>query len=170
MTTDDDEFTQYVGARWPTLVRTAILLGCSPHEAEDVTQAALVKCLASWDKVRRAGDRDAYVYRVLVNTHTDSRRRRWWSERPSAVLPERADPDDATSRIEVADAVTRALDALTPPARAVVVLRYYAHLGEQQTAAVLGVPAGTVKSRLSRALDQLAADDNLADLRGRRHP
>ncbi|MDQ3485722.1 MAG: hypothetical protein M3445_10005, partial [Actinomycetota bacterium] len=48
--------------------------------------------------------------------------------------------------------------------RAVVVLRYFADLTEQQTADALGVPSGTVKSRLSRALDHLADDPNLCDL------
>ena len=45
-------------------------------------------------------------------------------------------------------------------------LRYYAHLTEQQMASVLGVAPGTVKSRLSRALKILADDPNLSDLRG----
>ena len=168
--TADEEFTQYVGARWPTLVRTAILLGCSPPEAEDVVQTALIRCYASWDKVRRAADRDAYVYRVLVNCHTDSRRRRWWSEHPTAEVPDQPISEDAPAAYDLADAVSRALDGLSEPNRAVVVLRYYAHLSEQHTATALGIAAGTVKSRLSRALDQLAADQHLADLRGRRHP
>jgi DNA-directed RNA polymerase specialized sigma24 family protein len=48
------------------------------------------------------------------------------------------------------------------------VLRYYANLSEQQMAGVLGVAAGTIKSRLSRALRVLADDPNLSDLRGAR--
>ena len=47
--------------------------------------------------------------------------------------------------------------------RAVVVLRYFAHLSEQQTAAVLGIAPGTVKSRLSRALARLAVHPQLSD-------
>ncbi len=60
----------------------------------------------------------------------------------------------------------RALDGLSKPNRDVVVLRYFAGLTEAETAAALDIPAGTVKSRLSRSLAQLAADDHLADLTG----
>ena len=65
-----------------------------------------------------------------------------------------------------ADAILRSLDLLGADQRTAVVLRYYAHLTEQQMAAVLGVAPGTVKSRLSRALKVLADDPDLAELRG----
>ena len=64
----------------------------------------------------------------------------------------------------VADAVHRALADLSKVNREVVVLRYYAHLSEQQTAEILDIAPGTVKSRLSRALAQLATNTHLADL------
>lgn len=59
----------------------------------------------------------------------------------------------------------RALEHLPDDQRTAVVLRYYAHLTELQMATVLGVPAGTVKSRLSRAVKALAQDPHLAELR-----
>ena len=62
----------------------------------------------------------------------------------------------------------RALDRLSSDQRAAVVLRYYAHLTDQQIASVLGVATGTVKSRLSRAVKALAQDPDLAELRGTR--
>lgn len=166
----EDEFTEFVAARWPRLVRSAILLGCSPSEAEDLVQTALTKCLVHWSRVRVADDRDAYVHRVLVNAFTSSRRRRWWGEKPHGDLPERADLGatgaGAAARVDAADALDRALARLTAGQRAVVVLRYYAHLSEAQTAAALQVAPGTVKSRLSRALTVLAADETLHELRG----
>jgi RNA polymerase sigma-70 factor (sigma-E family) len=161
----NDEFTEYVAARWPRLVRSAVLLGCAPAEAEDVVQTALTRCLVNWAKVRRADDRDAYVHRVLINTFTSSRRRRWTGERPVSSVPDLAD-DDATAAYDSADALQRSLERLTADQRACVVLRYYVHLTEAQMTDVLGVPPGTVKSRLSRALKILAEDPNLADLRG----
>lgn len=160
-----DEFGEYVAARWPRLVRAAVLLGCSPAEAEDVVQTALMRCLVHWRKVERADDRDAYVHRVLVNTFTSSRRRHWAREHARAVMPETPSLDH-TVVIDTADAVLRSLDRLNRDQRTAVVLRYYAHLSEQQMAAVLGVATGTVKSRLSRALRVLAEDPNLAELRG----
>ena len=161
----DAEFGDYVALRWSRLVRSAVLLGCSPAEAEDVVQTALTKCLVSWAKVRRADDRDAYVHRVLINTFTSSRRRRWTGEVPVADAPE-VQHDDETATYDDADAVHRSLARLSPEQRTAVVLRYYAHLTEQQMATVLGVAPGTVKSRLSRALKLLADDPHLSDLRG----
>jgi RNA polymerase sigma-70 factor (sigma-E family) len=161
----DDDFSEYVAARWPRLVRSAVLLGCTHTEAEDLVQTTLDRCLAKWRKVQRADDRDAYVHRILINTFTSSRRRRWTGEQPTAVLPERPGAD-ATAVVDDADAVLRALDQLPGDQRTAVVLRYYAHLSEQQAAIALDVPNGTVKSRLSRALKTLAHEPNLAELRG----
>jgi RNA polymerase sigma factor (sigma-70 family) len=67
-----------------------------------------------------------------------------------------------------ADAVHRALETLSKPNRDVVVLRYFVQLTEAQTAAVLGIAPGTVKSRLSRALARLADNHHLQDASGGR--
>ncbi|WP_020390491.1 SigE family RNA polymerase sigma factor [Kribbella catacumbae] len=162
---EDDDFSEYVAARWTGLVRSAVLLGCSRPEAEDLVQTALERCLLKWDKVRVAEDRNAYVHRILINLFISARRRKWTGERPTAVLPDRTSLDE-TIGVDDSDAVMRALDRLTREQRAAVVLRYYAHLSEQQMASVLGVASGTVKSRLARALKTLAEDPNLAELRG----
>lgn len=161
----EDDFTEYVAAHWPRLVGSAVLLGCAPAEAEDLVQTALERCLVKWGNVMRADDRDAYVHRVLINSFTSSRRRRWTNEHPTADLPHPPGPDE-TARVEDTDAVSRALDQLTADQRTAVVLRYYAHLSEQQMASVLGVAPGTVKSRLSRAIKMLAQDPRMAELRG----
>ncbi|MEV5964761.1 SigE family RNA polymerase sigma factor [Kribbella sp. NPDC051952] len=160
-----DDFTDYVAARWPTLVRSAVLLGCTHPEAEDLVQTVLERCLLKWNRVRAADDRDAYVHQILINSFLSARRRRWNGERPSAVLPEHAGVDQ-TAVVDDTDAVMRALDRLPSDQRTAVVLRYYAHLTEQQMASVLGVATGTVKSRLSRAVKVLAQDPQLAELRG----
>lgn len=161
----DSDFSEYVAARWPGLVRSAVLLGCTRPEAEDLVQTALERCLVKWGKVREADDRDAYVHRVLINVFISSRRRRWTGEKPVSVFPDRVGPDE-TARIDDTDAMMRALDRLGTDHRAAVVLRYYAHLTDQQMASVLGVAVGTVKSRLSRAVKALAEDPGLAELRG----
>lgn len=161
----DSDFSEYVAAHWPRLVRSAVLLGCNQPEAEDLVQTTLERCLVKWSRVQSAENRDAYVHRILINTFTSSRRRRWTGERPTAVLPEAPRPDE-TPAIDATDAVLRALNQLTPEQRTAIVLRYYAHLGEAQMATVLGVAPGTVKSRLSRALRSLSQDPHLAELRG----
>lgn len=162
--TRDGDFSEYVAARWPRLIRSAILLGCSETEAQDVVQTALENCLIHWRKVDRANDRDAYVHRILLNSFTASRRRRWTTEVALAQTPERTEADK-TADVDQTDAVERGLARLPHDQRVAVVLRYYAHLSEQQMSAVLEVPAGTVKSRLSRALTSLAADPSLEELR-----
>lgn len=63
----DREIEQYAAARWRHLVHAAILLGCTPVEAEDLAQTTLLKCFVAWSKVQRADNRDAYVTAVLVN-------------------------------------------------------------------------------------------------------
>jgi RNA polymerase sigma-70 factor (sigma-E family) len=161
----DAELAEYVGARWPRLVRSAVLLGCTPTEAEDVVQGVLERCVRKWSQVRRADDRDAYVHRMLVNAFVSSRRRHWRNELPVAAVPGHADAD-ATAEVDDADVMARALDRLSTDHRTVVVLRYYAQLSEQQMASVLQIAPGTVKSRLSRALRDLAEDPQLDDLRG----
>jgi RNA polymerase sigma-70 factor (sigma-E family) len=159
----DQEFSQYVGARWASLVRSAALLGCAPDDAEDIVQTALTRCYLAWSKVRDADNRDAYVYRVLVNTVRDSVRRHWRRERPTESPPDVVESAQ-TDRVDVADAIERALGGLSHAHRDVVVLRYFAHLGERETALALKIPAGTVKSRLSRALSELSDNEHLTDL------
>lgn len=161
----DEDFGEYVAAHWARLVRSAVLLGCAPTEAEDIVQTMLMRCLVHWGKVERAEDRDAYVHRILVNTLISTRRRHWTRERATAMLPETSQTDE-TLVIDTADAVMRSLNRLSADQRTAVVLRYYSHLSEQQMASVLGVAAGTVKSRLSRALSVLAEDPDLSELRG----
>lgn len=74
--TDEAEFRQYMAARWPALLRTAYLLTGDRHHAEDLAQTALEKTAAVWGKVRSADSPDAYVCRILVNTHLSRFRKR----------------------------------------------------------------------------------------------
>lgn len=158
-----EDFSEYASARWGALVRSAVFLGCNTSEAQDLAQTTLTRCYAHWNKVSRADDRDAYVYRVLLNCHRDNRRRRWWQEKPTSVLPDAARAD-GTDAIDTAQTVHQALSGLSKPNRDVVVLRYFADLSEQQTSHALGIAPGTVKSRLSRALAQLSQDTDMIDL------
>lgn len=154
---EEEDFTAYMGARWPALVRSLVLLGCPPQEAEDVTQTALARCFASWGRVWQADDVDAYVYRTLLNCWAKSRRRRWWQELPVEELPEAAHGDVADG-VALRQTLESALNRLSADHRAVLVLRFVADLTEAQVAAALGVPVGTVKSRVSRALAQIDLD------------
>lgn len=156
-------FDEYVVSRWARLVRAAVLMGSDVHAAEDLVQTTLARCCLSWERISRTRDPDAYVHRMLVNARHDSRRRRWWGERPTEHLPESAVPD-TTGRVVTEDAVRRALGRLPAGQRQVVVLRFYADLTEAQVAEVLEIALGTVKSRTARALATLQGDPDLAEL------
>lgn len=160
----DAAFSEYAAARWRILVRAGVLLGCQPAEAEDLAQQTLLRCYVKWPHVERARDPHAYVARVQLNLLRQARRRRWSAESPTQTLPERPSPDEA-GRVDDADALMRALDRLPATQRQAVVLRYYLHLTEREIAEAAGVAPGTVKSRLSRALDALAVSPGLAMLR-----
>jgi RNA polymerase sigma-70 factor (sigma-E family) len=143
-------FDSFARARTPALVRFATALCGDPHLAADLVQDALEKTGMAWGRVRRQDDPEGYVRRAIVHRHT-SVWRKLRRERLSAALPERA-ANAATTH----DAVLWAqLAALPPRQRAVLVLRFYEDLTEAQTAAVLGVAVGTVKSQTSKALATL---------------
>lgn len=158
MDTHDHDFTAYAAGRWASLVRAAVLLGCTPADAEDIAQTALIKTWAHWRRVKNVAEPDAYVYRIMVNALSTSRRRKWHAERPTDQLPDRVDAD-ATAEVALRDAVTVALRKLPVEQQQVLVLRFVADLTERATADVLGVAVGTVKSRTSRALAALDPAD-----------
>lgn len=155
-------YAAFVQVKWRDLVRAAVFLGADVHEAEDLAQQTLVRCYSGWERVEGADNRDAYVYRMLLNALRDARRSRWWRSRVDVDLE--GVVADATDAVAMADAIHRALSGLSKVNREVVVLRYFVQLSEAQTAAALGIPPGTVKSRLSRALAALARDRNLQDI------
>ena len=161
MTDERAEFDEFVHSRYDRLCRTAFLLCGDWQHGEDLVQTALAKAYVAHRR-GRVDSLDAYVHRVLVTTQVSWWRRRWHGEVATAVLPEGATPDpyDAVDRRA---AVLRALGGLPPPARAVLVLRYFADLPETDCARLLGCSVGTVKSRASRALAALRATGALTD-------
>ena len=152
-------FDEFVAARSPALWRSAYLLTGDAHKAEDLLQTALLKAWRRWSKVARDGSVEGYVRRVLVTTYTDWFRRRWNAELPSDNLPESGYADDDSA---VRHDMLRALAGLTRGQRAVIVLRYFDDLTEQQTADALGCSVGTVKSQTARAMAALRQSPLLA--------
>jgi RNA polymerase sigma-70 factor (sigma-E family) len=155
--TRDVEFSEYMAARQPSLLRTAYLLTGDQHTAEDLVQTALAKLYLSWDRVQDRESVDGYVRRILVNEHNSLWRRPWKRrERTTADLPAHADRAAAPAPAAGHDPDLWALvQSLPAKQRAALVLRYYEELSEAETAAVLGVSVGTVKSQTSRALAAL---------------
>lgn len=146
-------FAEFVQARAVALTRAAYLLSGDHQIAEDLVQTALAKTAVHWPSVRD-GDPVAYVRRVLYHEHISSWRRRRLREvlfpRPLEVSP--VDPTDNTEvRLVVRDALAR----LSRRQRAVLVLRFFEDMTEAQTADLLGIAVGTVKSHTRDALARL---------------
>lgn len=143
-------FTEYVGARRAALVRTAYLLTGSAEDAEDLVQTALIKAVPKWGRI--ADDPEPYVRAILARESVNRWRRRRWRELHTDTVPEQ---HAQTVDIEGRESLRSALAALAPRQRAVIVLRYYEDLTERQTAEVLGISVGTVKSQARDALARL---------------
>ncbi|MEW1689848.1 SigE family RNA polymerase sigma factor [Streptomyces sp. NPDC091265] len=160
-------FTSFVKARGPVLLRAARSLTANPSDAEDLLQTALTKTYVAWERIEDHRALDGYVRRALLNTRTSQWRKRKVDEFACDELPEQETtpgPDPAEQQ-SLHDAMWRAVLKLPDRQRAMVVLRYYEDLSEAQTAEVLGVSIGTVKSAVSRALGKLRQDPELTPVR-----
>jgi RNA polymerase sigma-70 factor (sigma-E family) len=147
---DEPAFAEFVVARTPSLMRTAYLLTRDHHLAEDLVQTALFKAAMRWERIE--GEPEPYVRRILYTENISRwRRRRHIVESPGTPAElAGSDPD-----VDLQVSLERALDQLTPKQRTVLVLRYYEDLTEAETARVLRIGLGTVKSTHRRALQRL---------------
>ena len=158
------QFEEFMTSRWAGLVRLAFGLTGDRWLAEDLAQTALASAYASWWRVRRADDPDAYVRRILINASKSRWRRGRVAEQqvePSAEVPDPA--ADPAATVGDRSVLLKALGALPPRQRAVVVLRYWEDLSDTQAAALLGCSASTVRSQAARALAKLRASGALAE-------
>ncbi len=154
MTDRDADFTAYLQARQGRLLRTAYLLTGDQHGAEDLLQTSLAKLYLAWERVHDRESVDAYVRRIMVNELNSLWRRAWKRrEHPTDELPDVARSDEYDDGRDAL--LWQAVQTLPRKARAVLVLRYYEELTEAETADVLGISVGTVKSQTSRALSAL---------------
>jgi RNA polymerase sigma-70 factor (ECF subfamily) len=142
-------FEQFYTETWP-LVYRALVVATSDHDlAREAVDEAMVRAYERWRTVAAMDNRAGWVYRVASNWATSRLRRRKLIFRQPRVDTTSHDPDLVDPRL--LDAVRQ----LSPRHRDVVVARYLLDLSEAATAEALGIPVGTVKSRLSRALSQL---------------
>ena len=163
---------------WETLVRQhqeavfrlGYLLLRTPAEAEDVAQEAFVRAFLALDKFDEERPFRPWLLQITRNLAKNRLRslsrywkmvKRWWGEQDTAVTATTLRPDESAR-------LWRAVQQLRPKAQEVIYLRYFLELSEAETAAALDVPAGTVKSRLHRALQQLKGviEADFAELKG----
>jgi len=149
----DQDFAEFVAARWTALYRLAYLLTASPTAADDLLQTTLEKAYVRWARIGGLEHGEAYVRRMIANTYLSGRRRAWVREEPRERVP-----DTATSaEVPLLDRAILwpLVCALPARQRAVIVLRYYEDLSEAEIAATLGCAPGTVKSQAAAAMKSL---------------
>ena len=144
-------------------LRTAFAIGGSESEAEDVTQEAFVKAFRSLRRFEDGRPLRPWLMQIVANEARNRRRSRGRRERLAvraasvAGGPSGSAEDLALGEVTAGE-LRAALTRLDDRDRTVIALRYFAGLSEAETAAALEVPPGTVKSRLSRALDRLRTE------------
>jgi len=144
-------FEDFYRAQADRVYRALAVTLTNPHLAREATDEAMARAYARWSMLRDLDNPGGWVYRVGLNWATS-----WWRKvrRERSLDPglDRAAPADAAPA-EVLDALSR----LAVEQRAVIVCRVLLDLSTNQTAEVLGLAVGTVKSRLARALASLRA-------------
>lgn len=157
----DDAVRALLAERLEPSYNLARLLVRDRGLAEEATHDAVVRALRSSRQLRDPDAFDGWFRRILVNCCRDALRRRGDRPAPIVPAPPQTVPDPTVGWIE-RDAMDQALATLSDQHREVVVLRYYADLPIDAIARSLGIRAGTVKSRLHRALSQLRAEYDAA--------
>lgn len=151
----DAAFTDFVEARRPHLRRIAYACCGDWHTADDLVQTALVKAYVAWPRIRRDGQEEAYVRRIIVRANIDRYRRA--SAREVVGIGDRDRAGRQQLGVEDRSVLFEALQGLPNMQREVVVLRYWLGLSVAETAAELGLSEGTVKSHASRGRNRLRA-------------
>ncbi len=159
---DPDDFDAFVRSTSGRMLAFARLLVRSPERAEEIVQDAYAGLFRHWDRVR---DEDPlnYVRRSIANATVSWWRRTPWRESPTATLPEAHGVRDPYADVLERSRIGTALGRLTRREREVIVLRYFEDLSEADTAAILEIAQGTVKSTGARALAKLRRSPEFAE-------
>ena len=156
---DLDAFAQLLRRHETMAGRVAILIA-GPDDADDVLQEAYLRAHRALDRFRDDAPFRPWLLAIVANQARNHRRSAWRRGSLALRVASRAStvadgPEDAAVEDERRRLVLAALDSLGPKDRLVVACRYLLELSEAETVAITGWPAGTVKSRLSRALGRL---------------
>jgi RNA polymerase sigma-70 factor (sigma-E family) len=151
-------FAEYAASAWPRLVRTAHMLTGDFHEAEDLVQTTLAKVYGRWHRIPR-DEVEVYVRRALVNNNISRIRKKRVAHLLMPFLPESVHRTGGghAETTEHRAALVQALSGLSARQRAVLVLRYFDDLSDQEIASVLNCSPGTVKTHARRGLQALRA-------------
>ncbi len=158
------DFEEFVALRLAGLLRYAVVLTGDRELAQDVVQEVLARAQVRWPRIVRADVPDAYVRRMVLNEYLSWRRS--WAARNVAAVGERlVELDDArgggldhAQQVVDSDDLWNRLATLGRKQRAVLVLRYYEQLDDDDIARLLGCAPATVRSNASKALKTLRLD------------
>ncbi len=148
-------YDELVRATERRLIRLGLMLTGNLHSAEDLVQTVLARAHRRWDRISGLDHPEAYLRTMVVNEFLSWRRILKNRELPLAEPVDRPSDEDIGSRQALKDATWQLLTTLPKQQRAVLVLRYYEDLADDEIAEILGVAAGTVRSNASRALANL---------------
>jgi RNA polymerase sigma-70 factor (ECF subfamily) len=150
---DHEAFGLLVGGHLARLDTAARLILRDTELARDAVQEAMIRAWKNLRGLRDPDKFDAWLHRLTVNACLDVARRRRSRVREIELTPfHEVSVADPTTGIADAMYLERMLGRIDPAQRAVIVLHYYLDLTLPETAAALGIPVGTAKSRLNRAL------------------
>ena len=156
---DHDAFAVLAGAAISRLDAAAWLMLRDPDLAMDAVQNTLVRAWRDLPALRDPDRFDAWLYRLLMHACSDELRRARRHRFDVAIGDLSTEPSigDSASSIADRDELARGFDRLGPDERAVIVLHHYLDLPLPDVATTLGIPLGTVKSRLYRGLREMRA-------------
>lgn len=153
---DHDAFAELARAAVVRLDQAARLILRDPELARDAVQEGLIRAWRDLPKLRDPERFDAWLHRLTVNSCIDITRRRRRRPMEVELTPIHAPAvADAAARLADRDLVDRVLRRLDERERAIVVLHYFLGMPLTEVASTLGIPTGTVKSRLHRALSEM---------------
>jgi RNA polymerase sigma-70 factor (sigma-E family) len=154
-------FAEFAATRLQALLRYAVVLTGDRDLAQDVVQEVLARAQVKWSKISKAGSPDSYVRQMVLNEYLSWRRK--WAVRNIQAVGERLidlgdarDPSrDHAEALVTTDEIWTRLAGLPRKQRAVLVLRYYEQLDDEEIAYLLGCAPVTVRSNASKALKTL---------------
>jgi RNA polymerase sigma-70 factor (ECF subfamily) len=138
---------------WPRAFRAAYLITHDATAAEDIAQEAFVSAIRALDRFDRRRPFGPWLHRIAVNRAID-----WVRVRRLREEVELVDAASLDAPAPLDDDTLGALHRLSPEHRAVIVMRYLLEMTPGEIAEALGLPRGTVNSRLRRGLDAMRGE------------
>jgi RNA polymerase sigma-70 factor (ECF subfamily) len=154
-TNAEDEFVQFWDQTCGKVRAYMFCACCNASDAEDLTQDCFVRAFRNWEVFHGTGSRQAWLFAIARNAQVDWFRKLSREKRALQTHGGSGGEVSLEPAAEDTEALWRAIEGLGPDQREVIHLRFAAGLSYAEIAEMLGVPVGTVRSRLHRGLETL---------------